>query len=144
VCKIRFCPSPLTPHPHQIPRSRMSGAIPLLAQYDLMAWCLVKRSDNFTFTLPYLTLPYPLVEAEPSVARGTIRYSCTQGFLRLASTVFVSPFRTLAADDPSLCSPHLRTLFFAVYTRIVPKVMSTFILQRNEGIHTKTNYVSKI
>jgi len=28
----------------------MRGAIPPLPQYAFMAWCLVKRRDNFTFT----------------------------------------------------------------------------------------------
>jgi hypothetical protein len=27
----------------------MRGAIPSLAQYVFMAWCLVKHRDNFTF-----------------------------------------------------------------------------------------------
>jgi hypothetical protein len=31
-------------------RSRMSGDVPPLPQYVFMAWCLVKRRDNFTFT----------------------------------------------------------------------------------------------
>jgi len=30
------------------------------------------------------------------------------------------------------------------YYKIVPKVMNTFILQWNEGIHTETNDMSKI
>jgi len=29
---------------------RMHGAIPPLPQYVFVAWCLVKHSDNFTFT----------------------------------------------------------------------------------------------
>jgi hypothetical protein len=29
---------------------RMRGAIPPLPEYVLMAWCLVKHRDNFTFT----------------------------------------------------------------------------------------------
>jgi len=28
----------------------MHGAIPPLPQYVVMAWCLVKHGDNFTFT----------------------------------------------------------------------------------------------
>jgi len=35
----------------------MSGAIPPLPQYDLMAWCLVKHRDNFTF-LPFYKIEY--------------------------------------------------------------------------------------
>jgi hypothetical protein len=35
-------------------------------------------------------------------------------------------------------------LYVNEYTKVVPKVMSIFILQRNEGIQTKTNDVSKI
>jgi len=31
----------------------MSGAMPPLPQYVFMVWCLVKRRDNFTFTLNY-------------------------------------------------------------------------------------------
>jgi len=30
----------------------MGGAIPPLPQYAFMAWCFVKHRDNFTFTLP--------------------------------------------------------------------------------------------
>jgi hypothetical protein len=36
------------------PRSRMRGAIPPLPQHVIIAWCLVKHKDNFTFTF-YLT-----------------------------------------------------------------------------------------
>jgi hypothetical protein len=39
----------LTTHLHLVPRSQMSGAIPLLPQYIFMAWCLVKHRENFTF-----------------------------------------------------------------------------------------------
>jgi hypothetical protein len=41
----------LTTHLHLVPRSRMRGAIPPLLHYVFMAWCLVKRRDNFTFIL---------------------------------------------------------------------------------------------
>jgi hypothetical protein len=40
----------LTTHLHLVPMSRMRGAIPPLPQYLFLAWCLVKHSDNFTFT----------------------------------------------------------------------------------------------
>jgi hypothetical protein len=43
----------LTIHLHLVPRSRMRGAITPLPQYVLIAWCLVKHSDNFTFLLGY-------------------------------------------------------------------------------------------
>jgi hypothetical protein len=33
----------------------MSGAIPLLPQYDFMAWCLVKAQGQFTFYLYLLS-----------------------------------------------------------------------------------------
>jgi hypothetical protein len=36
---------------HQVPRLRMSGAIPPLHKYVFVAWCLVKHEDNFTFNL---------------------------------------------------------------------------------------------
>jgi hypothetical protein len=31
----------------------MRGTVPPLLQYIFVAWCLVKHSDNFTFTLPF-------------------------------------------------------------------------------------------
>jgi hypothetical protein len=31
----------------------MHGALPPLPQYTLMAWCLVKHRDNFTFTFSF-------------------------------------------------------------------------------------------
>jgi hypothetical protein len=40
----------LTTHLHLVPRSRMRGSIPPLANI-FVAWCLVKRRDNFTFYL---------------------------------------------------------------------------------------------
>jgi len=39
----------LTTHLHLVPSLRMLGAILLLPQYVLMAWCLVKKRDTFTF-----------------------------------------------------------------------------------------------
>jgi hypothetical protein len=48
----------LTTHRHIVPRSRMRGAIRLLPQYVLMAWCLVKHRDNFTFTM---NMAFPLL-----------------------------------------------------------------------------------
>jgi hypothetical protein len=39
----------LPTHLHLLPISRMSGAIPPLPQYAVMAWRLVKHRDNFTF-----------------------------------------------------------------------------------------------
>jgi len=44
----------LTTHLHLVLRLRMRGAIPPLPHMSqcLMAWCLVKHRDNFTFTLP--------------------------------------------------------------------------------------------
>jgi hypothetical protein len=46
----------LTTHLHIVPRSKMRGAIHLLHQYTFMAWCLVKQSDNFTFTFTFKVL----------------------------------------------------------------------------------------
>jgi hypothetical protein len=40
----------LTTQLHLVPMSIMRGTIPPLPQYVFMAWCLVKRRDNFTFT----------------------------------------------------------------------------------------------
>jgi hypothetical protein len=37
-----------TDHLHLVPRKRMRGAIPPIPQH-VMAWCLVKQRDNFTF-----------------------------------------------------------------------------------------------
>jgi hypothetical protein len=37
---------------------RMSGAILSLPQYVFMAWCLVKHSDNFTFTFVFASYAY--------------------------------------------------------------------------------------
>jgi hypothetical protein len=34
----------------------MRGAIPPLPKYSLMAWCLVKHRDNFTFTLQLIVV----------------------------------------------------------------------------------------
>jgi hypothetical protein len=39
--------------PLLVPRSRMCGAVPPLAQYIFTEWCLVKHRDNFTFFLLY-------------------------------------------------------------------------------------------
>jgi hypothetical protein len=33
----------------------MRGVIPPLSQYALMAWCLVKHRDNYTFTFICMT-----------------------------------------------------------------------------------------
>jgi hypothetical protein len=43
----------LTTHLHLMQGSRMRGAIPSLPKY-LMAWCIVKHGDNFTFTFALL------------------------------------------------------------------------------------------
>jgi hypothetical protein len=40
----------------------MSGAIPILTQYALMAWCSVKRRDNFTFAFTFLILLFMSVK----------------------------------------------------------------------------------
>jgi hypothetical protein len=42
--------SRISAHLHLVQRSRMRGATPSLPQYALMAWCLVKHRDNFTFS----------------------------------------------------------------------------------------------
>jgi hypothetical protein len=43
---------------HLLPRLRMRGAIPVLPQYVIMAWCLVNLRDNFLpFTLPLQDMP---------------------------------------------------------------------------------------
>jgi len=41
----------LTTHLLLVPKSRVCGAIPPSPQYILLAWCIVKHRDNFTFTL---------------------------------------------------------------------------------------------
>jgi hypothetical protein len=43
----------LTTHLHLVPRLSVSGSIPQLRQYVLMAWYLGKHRDNFTFTFLY-------------------------------------------------------------------------------------------
>jgi hypothetical protein len=44
------CPGmKLITHLYQVPRLRMRGAKPLLPQYVLMAWYLVKHRDNISF-----------------------------------------------------------------------------------------------
>jgi hypothetical protein len=42
----------------------MRGAIPPLPQYVLMAWCLVKHRDNFTFNIAYTVTSSTTTENE--------------------------------------------------------------------------------
>jgi hypothetical protein len=46
----------LTTHLHLRLRSRMHGATPPLPQYAIMAWCLVKQRNNFTFNFTIMEL----------------------------------------------------------------------------------------
>jgi hypothetical protein len=59
----------------------MRGAIHALPQYVLMAWCLVKHRDNFTFT-PYNTLqlvfiPLSLIRHTNYTVDTSIQYLCS-------------------------------------------------------------------
>jgi hypothetical protein len=54
-------------HIHLVPRLRMCGAIPPLPQYISLARCLVKHTDNFTFTFTSLLLEVSLPLASISV-----------------------------------------------------------------------------
>jgi hypothetical protein len=51
--------------------SRMCGAIPPLPLYVLIAWCLVKLRDNFTFTFTFIiTLPATVLYANKSFVQS--------------------------------------------------------------------------
>jgi len=39
----------MTTHHHLMMTLRMHGAIPPSPQYIFIAWCLIKKRDNFTF-----------------------------------------------------------------------------------------------
>jgi hypothetical protein len=60
----------LTTHLYLVPRSKKRGAIPPLTQYAFMAWCLVKRGDNFTFTLPVLITRAVIAQSVIALAYG--------------------------------------------------------------------------
>jgi hypothetical protein len=56
----------------------MSGAIPPLLQYAFMAWCLVKRRDNFTFAFTFTTTWRVLMlrmEETPPIMEGSCEHT---------------------------------------------------------------------
>jgi hypothetical protein len=67
----------MTTHLHLVPRSKNAWSYTSTPQYVFMAWCLVKRRDNFTFTSSCLVKVKSLRLAKYHAlkAHGRWRYS---------------------------------------------------------------------
>jgi hypothetical protein len=55
----------LTAHLHLVPRSRKRGAVPPLAQYVFMAWCLIKHRDKLPSPSPFIRCCYSVQKLLP-------------------------------------------------------------------------------
>jgi hypothetical protein len=87
----------------------MSGVIPPLPQYAFVAWCLVKHTDNFTFTLTFLSL------SNAAISSGFQVFSQLFGGIKwvliFERTPCMSSWKVMR--DPKMCLQKVRTCYIS-------------------------------
>jgi len=93
---------------------RMSGVIPSLPQYALMAWCLVKHREIYNFILPMHNVPWSLAPDHFSVCNYLLRSSNRLIFGRYMLRTSTGLLFIQANDGTVVCSETDRDGFFPV------------------------------
>jgi hypothetical protein len=105
----------LTTHINLVQRLEMRGAIPPLPKYVIMAWCLVKYRDTFTFTLSF-GVATRLVAGRSGVLGFNSRWGL--GNLNTASRTALGP-----TQPPIQCVPETlsRGVKLTTYLHLTPR-----------------------